>query len=174
MLTHIPDLVVVGLGVGNTNPVLSFNVVLISLTIVFSLVVWGTLSFTIGGGNMEESTSEFCCLFESVETVVFKIISAGLGGSNVCGVTGLEMTWGFVTATGVEAERSGGSFGKSVGTGFGLDLGVGVITAVGGFFIGGGGNGLGTAGGEDFTGCVESLGGGVFTTGPKMNINIMY
>ena len=67
----------------------------------------------------------------------------------------------------MEAGRSGGSLGNSEGVGFGF--GVGVIIAVGGFFVGGGGNDLSTGGGDDFTGWVVSLGRGVLTTGAEIN-----
>ena len=83
-------MVVGGLGVGSINPVLSFDVVLLSFTVVFSLTAWDTFSFIteVVLGNIDDNTLEvFVDLFESVDTVVFEMFSA-FRGSTVRGVNG--------------------------------------------------------------------------------------
>ena len=79
-----------GLGIGSINPALSFDVVLLSFTVVFSFNTWDTFSFTTGVvlGNIDDNTLElFVGVFESVDTVDFEMFS-GFGGSTVRGVIG--------------------------------------------------------------------------------------
>lgn len=165
----LPGLVVTGLGVGSTNPVLSL---LLSLAVTFSFVAWETLSFATEAGNTDPRASEvFVVFFKSVDTVVFEEFSEDLGISRVRGAAGLEIDGGLLAATGTGVGRSGGSFGKGVGEELGF--GCGVIIAVGGFFVvgnclctvGGGGSLMDEGsliGNGDFKGGGDFMGGEVF------------